>query len=225
MNGIELRQLRLFAGLPADKAALLQAEAERRSFRRGEVVFHKGDPGTTMFLILQGQVKIISASESGDEALLAVVDAGEVFGELSLLDGQPRSASVVATEPTETLVLYREALLRIMQTSPEVAIDLLRVLCQRMRETDELVEDAVFLDVPARVAKKLLDLAGSYGEATPRGTRIRYRVTQQELATMVGASRESVNKQIRSFRGRGIIEVDRQRIVIVRPEELQRRIY
>lgn len=225
MLPIGLQQLRLFSGLPAEFTALLEAEARRRSFRRGEVIFHKGDPGTSMFAILDGQVRIVLPSVSGDEALLAVLDRGDFFGELSLIDGQPRSATVVAAEPTETLVLHRETLLKALVANPEMAAGLLRALSQRLRETDEFVEDAVFLDVPARLAKKLLELGATYGHPVPGGTLISLRLTQHELATMVGSSRESVNKHLRSFRARGIIDVQRQRVTIRQPEELQRRVY
>jgi CRP/FNR family transcriptional regulator/CRP/FNR family cyclic AMP-dependent transcriptional regulator len=205
--------------------ALLEAEAQRRTFRRGEAIFHKGDPGTSMFAILEGQVKILLPSEAGDEALLAVLDRGDFFGELSLIDGQPRSATVVAAEPTETLVLHREALLRALTANPQIAAGLLRALSQRLRETDEFVEDAVFLDVPARIAKKLLELGETYGHPVPEGILINLRFTQHDLATMVGSSRESVNKHLRSFRARGIIDVQRQRVIIRRRDDLQRRVY
>jgi CRP/FNR family transcriptional regulator, cyclic AMP receptor protein len=223
ING--LSRVPLFAGLPEDKVATLETLTQRRSFRRGEVVFHKGDPGDTLYVIAQGQVKIVLPSDSGEEALLGVLDEGEFFGELSLIDEQPRSATIVATEQTETLVLRRDDFLKFVVSSPELAIDMLRVLSRRLRETDEFIEDAIFLDVPGRLAKKLLELANQYGRHTPIGTVISLRMTQQELATMVGATRESVNKHLRSYRSRGILEIDRQRIIILRPSELQRRIY
>lgn len=215
----------LFAGLSPEQAARLEEVTQRRTFKRGEVIFHKGDSGSTLFMIVLGQVKILLPSDSGEEALLAVLDAGDFFGELSLIDEQPRSATVVATEQTETLVLHRDDFLNFLSTNPGLAIDMLRVLAQRLRETDEFIEDAIFLDVPGRLAKKLLELAGTYGRETPDGTVIGLRLTQQELATMVGATRESVNKHLRAYRSRGYIEIDRQRIVILRPKELQRRIY
>ncbi|HZT08457.1 MAG TPA: Crp/Fnr family transcriptional regulator [Chloroflexota bacterium] len=225
MAGGALQRLPLFAGLPPETARLLESGAQKRSFRRGEVIFHKGDPGTSMYLIVEGQVKIVLPSDTGDEALLGVLDVGDFFGELSLIDGQPRSATIVATEPTDTIVLHRDEFLRVIRANPNVAIDMLRVLARRLRETDEFVEDAVFLDVPGRLAKKLLELADAYGATRADGTVIGLRLTQAELANMVGATRESVNKHLRSYRSRGIIDVDRQRIVIRRPDELQRRIY
>ena len=221
----QLYELRLFQGLGPEQMTLFETESHRRTFKRGEVVFHKGDPGETMFLITEGQVKIVLPSDSGEEALLGVLDPGNFFGELSLLDGQPRSATIVATEPTETVVLRRETLLKAIRANPDIAIHLLQELCQRMRETDEFVEDTVFLDVPGRVAKKLLELADAYGERTARGTVIGLRLTQQDLARMVGATRESVNKHLGAYRARGIIDVDRQRFVILKYDELQRRIY
>lgn len=223
ING--LNRVPLFAGLPPEKLASLEALTLRRSFKRSEVVFHKGDPGDTLYMIVQGQVKIVLPSDTGEEALLGVLDEGEFFGELSLIDEQPRSATIVATEQTETLVLRREEFLKFVVSSPELAIDMMRVLSRRLRDTDEFIEDAIFLDVPGRLAKKLLELANQYGRHTPIGTVISLRMTQQELATMVGATRESVNKHLRSYRSRGILEIDRQRIIILRPSELQRRIY
>jgi CRP/FNR family transcriptional regulator, cyclic AMP receptor protein len=199
--------------------------ARRRTFGRGETVFHKGDPGGSMFLILDGQVKIVLPSQDGEEALLGVLDEGECFGELSLLDGAPRSATIVATEPTETLMVQREDVIQAMATHPQLAVDLLRVLAGRLRETDEVVADAVFLDVPARLAKRLLELARDYGTTVPEGTLIGLRLTQTELASMVGATRESVNKHLGAFRTRGVLTLQRGRIVIHRPEELRRRIY
>jgi CRP/FNR family transcriptional regulator/CRP/FNR family cyclic AMP-dependent transcriptional regulator len=220
-----LARVPLFTGLAPEQAAQLAEVAQRRSFKRGEVIFHKGDAGSSLYMIVQGQVKIVLPSDSGEEALLAVLDADDFFGELSLIDEQPRSATVVATEPTETLVLHRADFLKFISNSPGLAVDMLRILAQRLRETDEFIEDAVFLDVPGRLAKKLLELAAAYGRETPAGTMIGMRLTQQELATMVGATRESVNKHLRAYRSRGYIDIDRQRIIVLRPKELQRRIY
>jgi CRP/FNR family transcriptional regulator/CRP/FNR family cyclic AMP-dependent transcriptional regulator len=225
MAATYLTRIRMFAGIDPAIAGKLEERARRRSFRRGEVIFHKGDPGATLYIILSGQVKIVLPSEGGEEAVLGVLDEGEFFGELSLIDGRPRSATIMATQSTEALVLHRDEFLAFLEANPRVAIDLLHTLCQRLRETDEFVEDAIFLDVPGRLAKKLLELAGEYGQSGSGGTMIGLRITQQELATMVGATRESVNKHLRAYRARGIIEIDRQRITVVKPDELRRRIY
>jgi CRP/FNR family transcriptional regulator, cyclic AMP receptor protein len=218
-------QVPLFEGLPAATLTQLAALAQRRAFKRGEVIFHKGDPGDTLFVITRGQVKIVLPSETGEEAVIGVLDVGDFFGELSLIDEQARSATIVATQVTETLVLRRVQFLQFVVAHPELAIQVLRVLSRRLRDADAFIEDAVFLDVPARLAKKLLELAQQYGKSTPEGTLITLRMTQQELATMVGATRESVNKHLRAYQARGIVEVDRQKITLLRPAELQRRVY
>jgi CRP/FNR family transcriptional regulator, cyclic AMP receptor protein len=219
-----LRQPPLLAGLPPESAAILEHGARKRSFRSGEIIFHKGDPGNSMFLIIAGQVKIVLPAEGGDEVLLGVLDGGEWFGELSIIDGHPRSATIVATEPTETLMVHRDDFIRAVHAHPNVALDLLQVLARRLRETDQIVQDATLLDVPGRIAKKLLALADAYGVEGATGTVIGMRLTQAELATMVGATRESVNKHLRAYQARGIIAVDRKRITIRRPDELRRRI-
>jgi CRP/FNR family transcriptional regulator/CRP/FNR family cyclic AMP-dependent transcriptional regulator len=212
-------------GLSAEAMTTLAQGARKRSYRRGDAIVRKGDPGDSMFLILTGQVKIVLPSEEGEEAILGVLDAGECFGELSLLDGEPRSATVVATDPTEVLVVDREQFLAAVAANPRIAIDLLRILAGRLRETDEAVEDAVFLDVPARLAKRLLELAQDYGGDGAEGTEIGLKLTQADLAAMVGATRESINKHLSAFRARGVLDVRRGRIIIRRPEDLRRRIY
>jgi CRP/FNR family transcriptional regulator/CRP/FNR family cyclic AMP-dependent transcriptional regulator len=178
-----------------------------------------------MFLIVAGQVKVVLPSGDGEEAILGVLNAGECFGELSLLDGEPRSATIVATEPTDVLVVDRERFLAAVAANPRVAVDFLRILARRLRDVDEAVEDAVFLDVPARLAKRLLELAAEYGSAGPDGIEIGLRVTQAELASMVGATRESINKHLGAFRARGLVDLRGGRMVIRRPEDLRRRIY
>jgi CRP/FNR family transcriptional regulator/CRP/FNR family cyclic AMP-dependent transcriptional regulator len=215
----------LFAGLQPEQIASLESMTQRRWFKRGEVIFHKGDPGDTLFVIVQGQVRIVLPAESGEEALLAVLDEGEFFGELALIDEEPRSATCIAAEATETLMLHRDAFARALGAHPGLAIHVLKILSRRLRDADEFVEDAIFLDVPGRLAKKLLQLAETYGRPGPRGTIIGLRLTQQELATMVGATRESVNKHLRAYRTRGILDIEHQHIIILKPTDLARRIY
>lgn len=220
-----LARVPLFAALPRERTALLDRAVGRRFFTRGEVVCRKGDPGDSLFIITDGQVKVVLPSDGSEEVLLGIMEAGDFFGELSLIDGLPRSATIVATAPTETLILQREEFLNCLRTSPDIAIEILQVLSRRLRQTDQFIEDATFLDVAGRLAKKILELAESYGQPTPSGIFIDLRVTQQELANMVGATRESVNKHLRSYRARGIIDIDRQRLRVLKPDELRRRIY
>jgi CRP/FNR family transcriptional regulator/CRP/FNR family cyclic AMP-dependent transcriptional regulator len=215
----------LFADLPESRLDELVQLVRRRTFQRAETIFHKGDPGTGLYLITNGQVKVVVPSETGEEALLTILESGDLFGELALFDGLPRSATVVALQKTEVLLLRREDFLAFVDRNPDVAIALLAVLSRRLRATNELIEEAVFLDVPGRLAKRLLDLAERHGKQTEQGVEIELKLTQQELAAMIGATRESVNKQLGWLRDHGLIQLDRQRITVLRPEELRKRIY
>jgi CRP/FNR family transcriptional regulator/CRP/FNR family cyclic AMP-dependent transcriptional regulator len=220
-----LSQVPLFAALSPDRLAELGQMVRRRTYHRGETIFHKGDPGSGLFIITGGQVKIILPSETGEEAMLAVLNPGDFFGELALFDGLPRSATVAAVQNAEVLLLHRDDFLSFVARNPEVAVALFEVLSRRLRATDELVEDAIFLDVPGRLAKRLLDLADKHGRKTEQGVEIDLKLTQQDLAAMVGATRESINKHLGWMRDRNMILLDRQRIILLRPEELRKRIY
>lgn len=220
-----LRQVALFAELPQERLQQLAQMVRRRTYHRGETIFHKGDPGNGLYIITSGQVKVVLPSESGEEAVLAVLETSEFFGELALFDGLPRSATVVAVTHTEVLVLHRDDFLGFVTRNPEVAIACFAALSRRLRATDELIEDAIFLDVPGRLAKRLLDLAERHGRRTERGLEIDLKLTQQDLAAMVGATRESVNKHLGWMRDHRLIQLDRQRIVLLRPDELRKRIF
>ena len=225
MQNRMLGQVPLFAELPADRLNELVQMVRRRTYHRGETIFHKGDPGNGLYIIINGQVKIVLPSETGEEAMLAVLEGGDFFGELALFDGLPRSATVVAVQNAEVLVLHRDDFLGFVGRNPEVAVALFEVLSRRLRATDELIEDAIFLDVPGRLAKRLLDLADKHGHPTEQGVEIDLKLTQQDLAAMVGATRESVNKHLGWMRDHRLIQLDRQRIVLLRPDELRKRIY
>lgn len=218
-----LSLVRLFAGLTPAQLADVARVGRRHRYRRGQVVFYQGDPGDALYLILSGQVKVSVTSRQGEEAILAVLGAGECFGELALLDDQPRSATIETTQPTEAFIFYRPDFYRFLRQAPDVAIALLRVLAARLRATDKVVEDSAFLDIPERVAKKLLALAAAHGRSVEDGTAIDLNLSQQELASMIGATRESVNKALSYFRDRGILSIGRQRITIRRPEALWQR--
>jgi len=220
-----LRQVALFAELAPDRLEQLAQLVRRRTYHRNETIFHKGDPGNGLYMITNGQVKVVLPSETGEEAVLAVLEAGDFFGELALFDGLPRSATVVTVQNAEVLLLHRDDFLEFVARNPETAIALFAVLSRRLRATDELIEDAIFLDVPGRLAKRLLDLADRHGKKTDVGVEIDLKLTQQDLAAMVGATRESVNKHLGWMRDHRLIQLDRQRIVLLRPDELRKRIY
>ena len=218
-----LGRVGFFSGLDGDGLRELAAAVRRRTFRAGEVIFHRDDPGQVLYVIRSGRVKICLTGPDGQEIVLALFGAGDYFGELALLDGQPRSASAVAVEPTETLALQRSDFIRAVERYPRIAISVMHVLAQRLRQTDSMVEDLLFLDVHGRVAKKLLELAETHGVRNGEGIRIEMRLTQGELAAMVGASRESVNKVLGYFVDKRFISSEKRKITILRLADLRRR--
>jgi CRP/FNR family transcriptional regulator, cyclic AMP receptor protein len=213
-----LQSVPLFHGLPPAVIEDLAARARRRRFAAGEVIFHEGDPGRSLCVLDSGRIKITAASEQGQEALLAVVGPGEFFGELALFDDSPRSADAVAIESTQT------DFLKVLDQYPAVARHLLAVLARTIRRLTAELSDIVFLDVDSRIAKRLLDLAESHGQDTAEGRLIALALSQAEIGQMVGATRESVNQCLRRFQSAGLIKVARQKIVVLKPDALQRRI-
>ncbi|HEY6542836.1 MAG TPA: Crp/Fnr family transcriptional regulator [Ktedonobacteraceae bacterium] len=220
-----LKQVSLFANLADEDIHELMTAAKRRTFRSGEVIFHRDDPGQVLYMIKDGKVKICIISPDGQEISLAVFGKGECFGEFALLDGLPRSADAIALEKVECYTLQRSDFHNAIMKNPKIAIQVLEALTKRLRNTDNMVEDLIFLDVYGRVAKKLLELADAHGVKTDDGVRIEVRLTQQELASMVGASRESVNKVMGYFSEKDFISTDKHRITLHRIADLKRRIY
>src|SRR6266576_5511192 len=224
-EAIYLKQVPLFAGLADEDIRGLMALAKRRTFRNAEVIFHREDPGQVLYVIKEGKVKISLISPDGQEVSLTVFGKGECFGEFAILDGLPRSADAVALERVECYTLQRSDFHKAIMKNPKIAIQVLEVLSKRLRTTDQMIEDLIFLDVYGRVAKKLLELADTHGVKTGEGVLIDVRLTQQELASMVGASRESVNKVLGYFTDKNFISTDKHRITIHHIADLKRRIY
>ncbi len=219
------KQVNIFNGLSDEELQELSSVARRRAFRSGEVIFHRDDPGQVLYVIKEGKVKICLISPDGQEISLVVFGKGEYFGELALLDGLPRSADAIALEKVECYTLQRSDFHNAIMKNPKISIQVMEVLCERLRKTDQHVEDLIFLDVYGRVAKKLLELAETHGVKVDDGTRIDIRLTQQVLASMVGASRESVNKVLGYFTDKEYISTDKQKITLHRAADLKRRIY
>ncbi|MBF6589987.1 MAG: Crp/Fnr family transcriptional regulator [Ktedonobacterales bacterium] len=219
-----LARVALFATLDADALRELATVMRRRAFRPGEVIFHRDDPGQVLYIIRSGKVKIYITSPEGQEVVLAVFGPGDYFGELALLDGQPRSAGAVAIDAVEVYALQRNDFISAVNHHPRIAVQVMNVLSRRLRQTDSMIEDLLFLDVHGRVAKKLLELAELHGERTPEGIRIELRLTQSDLAALVGASRESVNKVMGYFVDKHFISTEKRKITILRLADLRRRI-
>jgi CRP/FNR family cyclic AMP-dependent transcriptional regulator len=216
-------QAPLFSALDAEAAAALRASMTEKRIPRSGVIFSEGEPGDRMYVILDGKVKLGQTSPDGRESLLAVLGPGEVFGELSLFDPGPRTATATAVTDTIVVGLGHSDLRPWLTGRPEVAEALLQALAQRLRRTNEALADLVFSDVPGRVAKQLLELADKFGQPGPDGVLVHHDLTQEELAQLVGASRETVNKALADFTQRGWIEVDQRQVLLIDMERLARR--
>ena len=194
-----------------------------QKLRPREELCHKGDPGSQVYLISKGRLKAMTSSAEGDDVVFNILGPGEVFGEIALLGETPRTATVAAIEPCELLVIDRRDFLALLRRHPEAAIALLRVLALRLKRISELVEDTLFLNLPVRLAKKLIHYASIYGEEQQDGSvRISLRLSQEEWGDLVGATRESINKQMRAWTEQGIVSTDAGFIVIHRPEALEK---
>ena len=220
-----LRNVPLFAGMTEQELQILAGSLGRRTFAKGMIIFHKEGLGRQLYIIESGKVRIFVLSESGQEISVNIYGPGEIFGELSLLDGLPRSAGAIALEKTVTLTLDRQDFVRYLRTLPGMAPSIIEGLSKCLRYTTQFAESLAFLDVYGRVAAKLLELADRYGvQEGPGETPIELRLTQTELATWVVASRETVNKVLGAFRDQNLIEIDGQGITILDQLGLKARI-
>jgi CRP/FNR family transcriptional regulator, cyclic AMP receptor protein len=220
---VSLGSIPFFAGLGPDALERVGAGTRIRRFRRGEVIFHLGDPGDALFIIVNGEVKISLPSESGDEAILVRLQQGDVFGELALLDGAPRSATATALDAVETVVLPRARFRELIAEEPVVRDALLASLAAELRRLTTQVEELHFLDITGRLAACLVRLATDGGTVLDDGAiRLRTSLTQGDLASMVGSTRQSVNKLLGQFTSDGFVRLERDAIVVTDVEGLAR---
>lgn len=214
----------LFSSLPDGDRETLAKCFVRQTYDRGEMIVRQGDPAAHLYLVESGRIKITTLAPDGREAFVAIIGPGQVFGELSLFDTQQRTADARAMEPTVVHGLAHDDFRPYVNARPQVAWELLKVLVRTVRRQDQAIQDMVFLDVGGRVARRLLDLAAQHGEPADGGTRITIPITQEELAQMVGASRESVNKALGSFMDRGWVTLEGRHYLIAEPDQLQKRL-
>jgi CRP/FNR family transcriptional regulator, cyclic AMP receptor protein len=193
----------LFEALDEGASAALRSRVEEVELTRGKRLFDEGDPGDRLYVILEGKIKLTRAASDGRENLLSVLGPGEMFGELSLFDPRPRTASATALTDTRLAAMAHDAL--------------------RLRRTNDVMADLVFTDVPGRVARALLDLADRFGQPRGAGVDVHHDLTQEELAQLVGASRETVNKALADFASRGWLQVSAKSVLILDPERLRKR--
>ncbi|HPQ43431.1 MAG TPA: Crp/Fnr family transcriptional regulator [Syntrophales bacterium] len=217
-----LRKVHLFQSLSHHDSERLAASLKRRFLKKGEALFRKGDEGTTLYIVKSGSVKVVLPSEMGDEVAPAILSEGDFFGEMSLLDGLPRSADAVALESSELLALNQKDFLVFLKDNEKAIQSILSYLSMRLRKTDDLLEDAHFLNISTRLARRLVELSQKYGNQKEEGgpIQIDLRLTQNDLASIVGATRESINKELRILRERGLVSTEGNIITILNMERL-----
>ncbi|HEY6378272.1 MAG TPA: Crp/Fnr family transcriptional regulator [Candidatus Dormibacteraeota bacterium] len=218
-----LARTRLFGMVPAETLTRVAEQAQLRSCRKGEVIVHQGDSAETLFVVVEGLVKVFVTSPEGAEMVLVTLGPTDTFGELAVVDGGERSASAEACELTTLLVLRRSALLALLPDHPDLIEGLLRSLGALARRLTDQTADLVFLDLHGRVAKLLLGLAEERGEVRDGMRVLDLHLTQSDLASMVGGSRQSVNQILRTFETLGYLEVEGRRMLVLRPDLLRRR--
>jgi CRP/FNR family cyclic AMP-dependent transcriptional regulator len=192
----------------------LASSAKIARHPRGATVFQKGDPGNSMMAVIRGRVKICTYSNDGKELVLNILGQGGLFGEIAVLDGRPRTADAVTLEETDLLVLERGQLLPFLTTNPEIVSRLLAVVCQRLRQTSEHLEDALLREAPSRWARGLLRLAETFGQQRPGGIRLDIKLSQQQIGSLIGVSRESINKHLGDWTRSGHLAMEDGCIVI-----------
>lgn len=209
-----LRRVTLLKGLDDDALVALSASFKPTSFAKDALIVSQNDVGDALFVIETGRVKVVLYGDSGREMILAMLKAGDFFGEMSLLDGEPRSAHVIAVEESRLLVLKRDEFVRHLNARPAIALNILAELCQRLRRADSVIGNLALLDVYGRVARVLIDLAKREGQSTDEGILIRERPTQQDLASMIGTSRETVSRVLSEFQRRGYLSMQGKQLVL-----------
>lgn len=218
-----LRRAPLFASLDDEAFAALTEDITEVDLSRGATLFYEGDQGDQLYFVISGKMKLGRTASDGRENLVAIMGPGEIFGEMALFDPSPRSTSATAVSETRLAGVKHESLRKAMEKSPNISAQVLQALARRLRRTNENLADLVFSDVPGRVAKALLDLADRFGRPATDGILVAHELTQEELAQLVGASRETVNKALAEFVSRGWIRLEARAVVILDLQRLRQR--
>jgi CRP-like cAMP-binding protein/KaiC/GvpD/RAD55 family RecA-like ATPase len=222
-EGSTLRSIPLFSSISIDDLSSLSRRFTRRRYRKGEIIFHKGDSGSTFHIINSGGIKLSIPLEDGEDVFLAHLEPGDFFGELALLDERSRSATATARDYTETLALERQDFLDFVKLYPDVAVGMLAVLAQRIRNLDSQLQSVILFKPQARLAQALLELLSTHGSQISEGWQISIPLTNSELAEMVRVTTGTIGRLLRDFRGAGILSVENKRYVVHKPEELRKR--
>ena len=213
----------LFEALDDQGAKALRSNVTEVRLARGQTLFSENETGDRLYVVLDGKIKLTRTAPDGRENLLSVHGPGEMFGELSLFDPIPRTSSATAVTSARLAGLTHDDMRAWLSTRPDVAMHMLQALAQRLRRINDVKADLVFTDVPGRVAKALLDLAERFGVQTPEGVQVNHDLTQEELAQLVGASRETVNKALADFTARGWIQLAAKSVLVTDTDRLRKR--
>ena len=219
-----LTKVPLFSELDEAELHQLASVVREQHYRKHTTIVHVDDPGSALYILKSGLVKITIEDQHGDEMILRILYPTDFFGEMSLLDGMPRSATVTAQEPSEVLTIAREHFLNIIEQSPKILLKMTAVLSKRLRKANELIHSLAFFDVYGKVARLLLNLAAERGRVTEQGTVIDMRLTQQELAELAGMTRETMARTLREFQQAGCIRVESGIISILELDMLRREV-
>jgi CRP-like cAMP-binding protein len=209
-----LKKVAIFADLGGPESEALEGLCKERAYARDDLIVSQESAGDSLFVVTEGRVKVVLYGQSGREVILSTFKPGDFFGEMSLLDNQPRSANVIASEPSRLLVLDRAAFARHLESHPRTALNVLAEMSKRLRRADGIIGNLALLDVYGRVARFLRELARTEGKVVPDGVEIQTRPTQAEIAAMVGTSRETVSRALSEFQRRGLLEVTGKRILL-----------
>jgi len=220
-----LNKIPLFNSLSDSDLESLSESVRLQSLKKGQTLFRKGDEGASLYIIKQGTIKIVLPSRLGDEVIVTIFSEGDFFGEMALFDGKPRSADALAMESTKIYMLSRKDFLLFLHSNINAMESILSQLTKRLRDTDDFLEGTCFLNVSASLAKKLLDLAESYGQKDGDKVYIDLNLTQKELGDMIGSTRESINKELKILRDKGLITMQENKIQIIDMVRLKRRAY
>jgi len=208
-----LERNHLFRGLPVETIRQLASVALRRSYKAGAIVFAQADAGDALYGVVTGKVRISASSPDGKEIFLNIMEPGDTFGEIALLDGHPRTATATTMAPAELTLITRDDFFAVLHRDTKLVGHLLQLLCQRIRWTSGLAEESALLGVPARLARRLLSLGKFHGRETPRGTHL--TISQEEIARFLGLSRQVVNQYLQSWKAQRWVDLGRGKITIL----------
>lgn len=218
-----IRKAPLFSALDDDAALSLCESMVALKLYKGQILFKEGQEGDRLYVVVQGKIKLGTTSSDGRENLLSILGPGEMFGELSLFDPEPRTSTATAVTDARLVSLAHDAVIGLITSNPQTSLELLRRLAQRLRKSNEVLADLVFADVPGRVAKAIIDLGVRFGVQEDDGLHVNHDLTQEELAQLVGASRETVNKALADFAARGWVKLEPRAVLVTDVARLTKR--